>query len=164
MLGNTPESLFQLFKRSKRTLYTNLRFFCRVPISDCRPSRDISRSPQEPQHKTSTRQDSSLPQRLSRLLTTLPASRQEDYKIKPQQSLQIDVPNSETGTHSLTTFSSLSILSVGENLGRICGVLMARLCDFRSMERFERLRSYCRLRVLKRLEVHAYKSNWFVLI
>lgn len=32
------------------------------------------------------------------------------------------------------------------------------------MERFERLRSYCRLRVLKRLEVHAYKSNWFVLI
>ena len=116
MLGNTPESLFQLFKRSKRTLYTNLRFFCRVPISDCRPSRDISRSPQEPQHKTSTRQDSSLPQRLSRLLTTLPASRQEDYKIKPQQSLQIDVPNSETGTHSLTTSSSPSIFSVGENL------------------------------------------------
>lgn len=31
--------------------------------------------------------------------------------------MQIDVPNSETGTHSLTTSSSLSIFSVGENLG-----------------------------------------------
>lgn len=63
---------------SKTMLFTNLRFSCHVPISGCRPFRDISVSPQAHQHTPWTHQGNFPPQIWARLLRSESTSEKEN--------------------------------------------------------------------------------------